>query len=450
MRNAGPLDVAGVRWWLRAGEDPARLAPLLARALERLGSASDLRSGRRKRLYRVALESEDRADHLVKRNAYPPMRSWRWIAGGSKARRELRIAESLAQRGVPVVVPRAAGERRRAGRLIECFLVVTLLPGARDLRRVWGDPALPARGRRRLARELGSLVRDAHAAGLYQDDLAPNNVLVCGATNGLRLIDFERARLRRQTAVRARRRSLAKLARAAAGVPSSQRLRFLLAYAGDPGEARRWWERLRAEAPRLARRDDSRMFRVATRDGRRFERIACGAWRGYARRGVDPQSLLARLGAGPPPAADGARIEPGAPAWRVVYRRLPARRVAHLWARANMLAARGLAPSPLAVLSDRERTLLLLELPSGARRSDQVGGGAAQRGAAAHLLAELGALGSLAAGLGGDPLAFVRSGSGRLRALLVAPDGVRFRGRAGGRRSRIAALRLLDSLAATD
>jgi hypothetical protein len=43
----------------------------------------------------------------------------------------------------------------------------------------------------------------------------------------------------------------------------------------------------------------------------------------------------------------------------------------------------------------------------------------------------------------------VASGSGGLRALLIAPDCVRLRGSAGGRRSRKLALRLLDSLAAT-
>jgi hypothetical protein len=142
-----------------------------------------------------------------------------------------------------VVVPLAAGERRRAGRLVECFLLVALLPGARDLRRVWSDPALPARARRGLARALGVLVQQAHAAGLDQDDLVPNNVLVCDETQGVCLIDFERARLRRRTALRARRCSLAKLARAATGVPASQRLRFLCAYAGDSGAARLWWDR---------------------------------------------------------------------------------------------------------------------------------------------------------------------------------------------------------------
>jgi hypothetical protein len=445
VSDAVPLEVAGVRWWLRAGEDPARLAPLLERALARLASAADLRSGRRKRLYHLALESGQRADHLLKRNAYPPSRGWRPAAGGSKARRELAIAERLAARGVAVVVPLAAGERRCKGRLVECFLLVELVSGARDLRRVWSDPCLPASRRRRLARSLGALVQKAHAAGLDQDDLAPNNVLVCAETDELRLVDFERARLRPRTGVRGRRRSLAKLARAAAGVPSSQRLRFLRAYAGDAGAARLWWKRLREEAPRLARRDDARMCRVATRGGRRFEPIARGGWRGHARRGVDPQPLLARLDAGPH--AGGMRIEVDAPVWRVVYPRLAAHRAARVWARANTLAARGLAPAPLALLSDDERTVLLLELPAGARRIGEGVCGPSERRAAARLLAELGAIGSLAPGLGSDALAFVRSGSGAPRVLLVAPDGVRLCGAAGGRRSRNSALRLLDSLA---
>ena len=160
--------------------------------------------------------------------------------------------------------------------------------------------------------------------------------------------------------------------------------------------------------------------------------------------------LLARLGPGPPPAAGGVRIEVDTPVWRVVYRRLPARRAARLWARANTLAARGLAPAPLAVLIDRERTLLIVELPAGARRRSELGGDPAARPRAAHLLAELEAQGALAAGSCSDALAFVRSGSGGLRALLVAPDGYRFSGRAGGRRSRAVALRLLASLAITD
>jgi hypothetical protein len=446
--EARVLEVAGVRWWLGSSADPTALAPLLGRALQQLDGARDLRSGRRKRLFRLALEPGAEPDHLLKRCGYPPSRGWLRHARGSKARRELAIAEALAQRGVPVVVPLAAGERRRAGRLVECFLLAPLLEGAVDLRRRWGDPALTPRERRRLAVSLGEIVRRAHAAGLYQDDLAPNNVLVSGGSAaGLWLVDFERARLCRRVGTRARRRMLAKLARAAAALPAAQRLRFLRAYAGDAGEARRWWERLRDEAPRLARRDDTRMRRVATRDGRRFQRIEHGRWRGFARRGADPGPALARPPAIPPPAAGAARVEVEGEVWRVVYRRLSARRVRRLWARANTLAARGLAPVPLAVLTGRQHTLLIVEPGAGARLLGALPCGAAERRATGRLLAELAGLGELREGLVPGCFALVRTGAAHLRAQLVAPHAFVFRGRPGGRRSLGDAARLLASLA---
>jgi len=447
VRDERTLEVAGVRWWLRAGVDAAGLAPRLERALAQLGSALDLRSGRRKRLFRLALGAGLEADHLLKRNGYPLARGCLRRIDGSKARRELAIAEALAERGVPVVVPLAAGERRRFGRVVECFLLVPLIADARDLRQLWGDRALGARERRRLMVSLGALVRRAHEAGLHQNDLAPNNVLVSGGAPGaLRLVDFERARLRPCAGTRARRRMLAKLARAAGALPAAQRLRFLQAYAGDRDEARRWWARLREEAPRLARRDDIRMRRSASRDGRGFERIARGVWRGHARRGADPGAGLRALAPGPAPSASAAPVEMAAGIGRVVYRRLSARRSRRLWARANTLAARGLAPVPVASLSDRERTLLIFEAGSGMRPLGSLACDAAQRRAVARLLAELTSLGELRDELEREAFTLVRSPSGRLRAQLVAPHAFRFTGRAGGARSRAAAARLLACL----
>ncbi len=442
------FEVAGVRWWLSAGSDAAALKPRLERALQQLDGAEDLRSGRRKRLFRLALGAGGGPDHLLKRCGYPPSRGWLQHARGSKARRELSIAESLARRGVPVVVPLAAGERRRAGRLIECFLLVPLLEAAIDLRRLWNDPALTGSERRHLVTSLGEILRHAHSAGLYQDDLAPNNVLATGgSTAGLRLVDFERARLRPRLGTRARRRTLAKLARAAAAVSSAQRLRFLRAYAGTSAEARRWWERLRAEAPQLARRDDMRMRRTATRDGRRFQRIERGDWRGFALRGAEPGPALAGLSAAPPPAAGSARIEIADGVWRVIYPRLSAGRARRLWARANTLAARGLAPVPLALLSDPHRTLLVVEPGAGARPLGLLASGDTERRAAARLLVELEGLGELREGLSAEAFALVRTGVARLGAQIVAPHAFCFGGRSGSRRSHGVAARLLASLA---
>jgi hypothetical protein len=441
------LELGGVRWRLAAGVDGNALAPLLERALQQLAGARDLRSGRRKRLFRLALGSGPEPDHLLKRCGYPASRGWLRHARGSKARRELAIAEGLAARDVPVVVPLAAGERRRAGRLIECFLLAPLLGGAVDLRRLSSERALAPRERRRLLRALGELVRRAHDAGLHQDDLAPNNVLVSGAAmDELRLVDFERARLRSRIDAGARRRTLAKLARAGAGLSAAQRLRFLRAYAGDAAEARRWWEQLDAEAPRLARRDYTRLSRVASRNGRRFRRIQQAGWRGFARAGAEAElAALAGASAGPFLAVGAARIEDEPGCWRVVYPRLSARRARALWARANLLAARGLAPAPLALIRGPQRSLLIAQRPAGARRLAAPAPG--DRQAAARLLARLAGLGELEPELGPEALALLEGDAGAPCAQLVAPHAVRFAGRSGGRRSREIAARLLASLA---
>jgi plasmid stabilization system protein ParE len=240
---------------------------------------------------------------------------------------------------------------------------------------------------------------------------------------------------------------LAKLARAAGAVPAAQRLRFLCAYAGDAEQARRWWQQLCAEAPRLARRDDTRMRRTAARDGRRFREVEHGVWRGYARQAVDPARVLGGASPGPPPAAGAARVEVDSGVWRVVYPRLSGSGSRRLWARANTLAARGLAPLPLALLSDPLRTLLVVEPGAGARPLAALACGAAERRAAARLLRELEGIGELRGELAPEDLALLRAGGTRLRAQLVAPHAFCFGGRAGGRRSRAVAARLLACLA---
>lgn len=448
LRGVAPLEIDGVRWWLREGADADALAPRLARALAQLESASDLRAGRRKRLFRVALGACDDESHLLKRSGYPAARGWLRGAFGSKARRELAIAQGLAARGVPVVVPLAAGERRRCGRVEECFLLSPVVPDARDLAAWLGAGDHRPSRLRPLAVSLGELIRAAHEAGLHQHDLAPNNVLVCGpAPFSLRLIDFERARLRRRASEGARSRMLAKLARATHLLPVSLRLRFLVAYAGDAAGARRWWQRVRDEAARLARRDDTRLRRSATREGRSFTRFTSGSWSGPARRmpALDAELALTDPAPGPAPAQGGVRVERAPHGWRVIHRRLPPREAGRLFARAHVLAARGLAPHPLACLSDRERTLLALATPAEASPLASCAHAAPARRALARLLAELCALGELSGPLDASLFALVRDPQRGLRAVLLAPHVIRFHGRPSSAAGRaVAARRLAD------
>jgi hypothetical protein len=188
------------------------------------------------------------------------------------------------------------------------------------------------------------------------------------------------------------------------------------------------------------------MRRIATRDGRRFERFARDGWRGFARRAPLLAALPVSLEEGAAP--ERPRIETADGAWRIVYPRLSARRVRSLWACANTLAARGLAPSPLLIASRSDRTLLLLERGAGARAWAEAAAGPARLRAAARLLDELTVLGELRETLGREALAIVPTAAGGARAQLLAPHAFTFAGRAAGAGSRARAEGLRAALAA--
>lgn len=415
--SATPPTLAGVRWQLRAGEDPALHAARIE-GIERAlasGEVPNTKSGRRKELYPIPGPG-DRIAYLLKRNRYAGRDALRRSGRGSKARHELRLASALAARGLPTVVPLAAGERHRKLRLAECWLVIPYLEGARDLLALARDPGLAPAQRRSLARELGALSRAAHDAGLLQDDFAPNNFLhVPGATPALRLIDFERARLSARPASDAWRDwMLAKLERALPGAGTSQRFRFLLAYAqGDRAAARRWWQRVERASVRLTLRDVARWRRIACADGRRFRTVSLPGIQGFARRELDDDALLAAL----------ARGGPG-------LRRLPdpgARGRARLWGDAQTLAARGLGLPWLACVA-RDGNAFLIGAGEGGVPADEI--------ALRLLLRRLLRLGTLdPAQL--SPDSFVRApeaGSARAstRAVLADPHAFHFATRAHG------------------
>jgi tRNA A-37 threonylcarbamoyl transferase component Bud32 len=362
----GPRFAAdGVRWRLASGGDVDGARRLAERSLEalRTGRLSDRKSGRRKALYPVPPEAPGEPGHLLKVTRYAGGQAWWRSLRGSKARHELALAEALQQRGLPAPVPVAAGEERHAGRLRACYLLVRVLPGASDLAQRW--PSLSTAERRRAAGALGALVRDLQAAGLDQDDLAPNNILVDGQE--LLAIDFERARLGAGAVGEgARLRALAKLdRRVGPEVGASQRMRFLRAYAGgDSRAARSWWRRLAAERARAARRDTRRWARSAGRPGRRIQRVAVDGWRGLARRDADVAALLAQA------ELRATGVTAGAGAFALACDDLGTRAARGLWGRAHALwDGRGLGPRPLALLRRDGATLLFLERSPDARNS---------------------------------------------------------------------------------
>ena len=266
-----------------------------------------------------------------------------------------------------------------------------------DLRRLWG--ARSRRGeRRRLAASLGEIVRRAHAAGLHQDDLAPNNVLVerRAERRAPRLVDFERARLRapRERArppphareARARGRRACPLPSACASCAPTRATRAGAPLVGAP--ARRGAPARAPGRHAHASRAHARRAALPRDRARRLARLSRGA-SARARAGASPRLRSAGRGRR---LASRRRPEPGA--WSI--RAAPRASARRLWARANTLAARGLAPVPLALLRDRERTLLIVDArrrraPAGRARPRRRG----ERRAAARLLARLAGLGEL-------------------------------------------------------
>jgi hypothetical protein len=417
-------EAGGVRWQVRGTPDRAllqRLGELAGRA--DAGWLTPRKLGRRKGLFEVALGPDAAADHLLKTNRYLGLQSvWRRLRG-SKARRELRVAEAVAARGIATPLPLACGERIAGGRLHGCYLVVPRLDGVADLGTLSREASLPVAERRQLARAFGDFARRVHDAGLWQDDFAPNNFLVrlCAAPE-LLAIDFERAHLRRRPpGTRSRRHALAKLDRRLPHARNSERWRFLLAYArGERETARAWWRALGDYAPRLAARDLARLRRRIAREGRSSRRVRAAGALGFARREV---SVAALLSARATPPGTWALPTP----W--------GRRAREGWALAHLLWLRGLGPKPLACLERAGRATLYLERAAGAHTLAEASDPGMMQVPLERALGRLLALGRLDPALGAGDLAVAPGPGGAPEVGLLAATRLCV-GRAGPRAGR--------------
>lgn len=367
-----PFTLGGIRWWAARGQDADALRPVVAAALAALaaGSAANQKRGRRKALYPLALGAGGRTTHLLKVNSYGARDGLRRRVVASKARRELALAEAVAARGIATPVPIAAGEARSGGRVRACYLLVPFVTGAVDLRRRAAEPLPPAE-RRALATSFGRFARAIHAAGISQDDFQPNNFLVGPAGScDLRLIDCERLALRTRVADDTAAWQLAKLEREMPAASLADRARFVAAYAGDASRAgrsarRAIWGRVQAAQPELARHDAERIRRAIRAGGRRFAPLELAGWRGVRAEGAWRDALapeLARALETPPPpgalAAAGESFALGlAPGARAAGERALAAAV--------LLARRGLAPAPCALLRHARASVLVFAAPRG-------------------------------------------------------------------------------------
>jgi hypothetical protein len=233
-----------------------------------------LKEVRIKRLLRVTVESGDGArNFLVKiyrsKGILAVVKS---LVRKSKAEMELTLARKTAERGIPTVVPLAAGKRQKEGGALESILVTSEIPDCVGLDRYLlgesGKSAGKLRERRDIIMEYGRLARRIHDAGVHQDDFDPNNTLVHTVPEGfeLLLVDFERVEIVATLGRDARLWNLAKLNRIR-GVTRTDRLRFIRAYAGA-GNWKPWANGVLAAGLKVLRRDIKRAAKLCMRESR--------------------------------------------------------------------------------------------------------------------------------------------------------------------------------------
>ena len=241
----------------RADVSAEQVVEAIARhqANDRLGREACEKWGPGSSVSRVAIGSgAGRRELAVKLNRWRGLRGalsdgWR----GSRAARARAGLARLTPVGVDSPALVAIAERRRAGLVLESWLLCEFRADALPLPVALARAELPRAARRRLLGRVGDLVGRLHAAGVDHPDLKPSNLLV-GADGELALLDLDALTPPRRLDRRRRVRALGQLEAFARdllpGLSRTDRARVLRAYlARDPS--------LAAERGRLVRDVDA-------------------------------------------------------------------------------------------------------------------------------------------------------------------------------------------------
>lgn len=198
----------------RADVSPEQIAEAIARhqANDRVGREACEKWGPGSSVSRVALAGGGVPRELaVKLHRYRGLRGvlsdgWR----GSRAARARAGLARLTPIGVDSPAWVASAERRRAGCVLESWLVCEFRADAQPLPAALASRELPRAARRRLLAAVGDLVGRLHAAGVDHPDLKPSNLLV-GEGGSLTLLDLDALVPPRRLTARRRVRALGQL-----------------------------------------------------------------------------------------------------------------------------------------------------------------------------------------------------------------------------------------------
>lgn len=317
-----------VTWYVPAGQEA------LLERLEDLGKFSEgvginvLKKGRRKSFACLETKINGGEVYLKTFHLKSIPQQLKHLFFKSKALRELEVSLAARDRGVPVVLPLAAGERRQRGLLQESYLLIQKLPNALDLLEYFHTEGTTHGHKARVIEALGRLSRKIHDEGILQEDFSLNNFLLVPYQYGMGLanpkdspsrlsfhketsgvtpplakvdgkqiflIDFERARVRKKLSTKEREWTLAKLNRIGADLTLSEKFRFLRAYCKTREEFRDLprWKRLEKYTCQILKKDAQRISDACVRAGRGYKFYKDDRLTGYFLEEYPLEELLA-------------------------------------------------------------------------------------------------------------------------------------------------------------
>jgi tRNA A-37 threonylcarbamoyl transferase component Bud32 len=223
------------------------------------------------------------------------------IARGDAASREWNALRRAARHGLPVPTAVAVGRRGLfLGR--ESFLVTEAIEDAVPLGQyLFEGPRAAAKARRRVIEQAAAVLRRAHDAGMFHQDLHLDNLVVRNRETDCRvfLIDLQRVAFRRSLPLSARTVNLAELHGGCAGATASERLRFLKTCLAGLSGVTKDLRPLLARLEKMARTHRQRIWRTRQRrclaENRDFVRLRFGPYAGYGRRDWSEESILTAL-----------------------------------------------------------------------------------------------------------------------------------------------------------
>ncbi len=218
--------------------------------------------------------------HRVK--LYRPGRGLAMLSSGSTAEHEFLMSSRLQEAGIPTVPIIALGIRPG-----EALIVMEKISGWTDLQKILLDSERPFLEIRDRLQEYGQFARRLHDAGVWQHDFNPTNILapLDPAAGNLKVIDFERMKLKKSISLRDRHRSLAKMNRIPE-LSSTDRMRFLRGYLKGGDERCGAVARSILDLFQVKISEDARkLARLCLREGRHFGEFYTETGKIYFRKG---------------------------------------------------------------------------------------------------------------------------------------------------------------------